>query len=231
MFDDQINQNNQGGVPKNLPIGEPEDVFANVDDQPASALGAGILTPKKPEMEIPPAPASPLIPPEGYVVKEPALTRGLVMMVLVLIGIGIIAGGGWWVYNSFIKSGNQGIVEDTVQPENAIVETPEPVAPAVPEENVDIGKEITDEQVLFGEPIDKDGDSLDDSREAELGTDPNNWDTDNDQLSDGDEVIIWKTDPKNPDTDGDSYLDGLEVKSGYSPSGPGKIFEPPSVNQ
>ncbi len=195
-------------------------MFANVEDQPATALGAGILTPKKPE-EMPAIPASPLIPPEGYVVKEPALTRGLVMMVLILIGIGIIAGGGWWVYNSFIKSDNQGIIEEAVQP----------VAPAVPEENVDIGKEVADEQVLFGEPIDKDGDSLDDSREAEIGTDPNNWDTDNDQLSDGDEVIIWKTDPKNPDSDGDSYLDGLEVKSGYSPSGPGKIFEPPSANQ
>jgi hypothetical protein len=35
-------------------------------------------------------------------------------------------------------------------------------------------------------------------------------------LSDGDEVIIWKTNPMNPDSDGDSYLDGSEVKSGYN---------------
>ena len=55
-------------------------------------------------------------------------------------------------------------------------------------------------------------------------------DSDSDGLKDWEETL-WKTDPKNPDSDGDSYLDGLEVKNGYSPSGAGKIFEPPTANQ
>ena len=93
---------------------------------------------------------------------------------------------------------------------------------------LELATDIIDEQILFGEPIDTDGDGLDDNRERDIGTDPNNWDTDGDGLSDGDEVIIWKTDPLNPDTDGDGYLDGEEVKSGYNPTGPGRIFEIPT---
>lgn len=42
-------------------------------------------------------------------------------------------------------------------------------------------------------------------------------DTDQDGLSDEDEVLVWLSDPKNPDSDGDTYLDGQEVNSGYSP--------------
>lgn len=43
-----------------------------------------------------------------------------------------------------------------------------------------------------------------------------NVDTDNDGLSDKEE-IIYGTDPNNPDTDGDGYSDGDEVNSGYDP--------------
>ena len=50
-------------------------------------------------------------------------------------------------------------------------------------------------------------------------------DTDNDGLADEAEVAMWKTDPTNPDTDGDGYNDGLEVRSGYSPTGPGKLAD------
>ncbi|MDP2708995.1 MAG: hypothetical protein Q8O93_03035, partial [bacterium] len=48
--------------------------------------------------------------------------------------------------------------------------------------------------------IDTDGDLLTDDREAELGTDPNN-----------------------KDTDGDGFKDGVEVMSGYNPLGEGKL--------
>lgn len=50
-------------------------------------------------------------------------------------------------------------------------------------------------------------------------------DSDNDGLSDKDEINIWHTDPYNPDTDGDGYLDGDEVESGYNPLGEGEIKE------
>jgi len=45
---------------------------------------------------------------------------------------------------------------------------------------------------------DQDGDGLNDTREAELGTDPANPDTDGDGTNDGDEVFIYGTDPLDP---------------------------------
>lgn len=48
-------------------------------------------------------------------------------------------------------------------------------------------------------------------------------DSDNDGLSDQDEINLWHTDPNNPDTDGDGYLDGDEVKNGYNPLDEGEI--------
>jgi hypothetical protein len=58
---------------------------------------------------------------------------------------------------------------------------------------------------------DSDGDGLTDTYELEIGTDPNNPDTDGDRLSDGEEVLRRNTDPLNPDTDRDQLGDGAEV--------------------
>jgi len=59
--------------------------------------------------------------------------------------------------------------------------------------------------------LDADNDGLLDKEEKELGTDPNNRDTDGDGLTDGDEVHKYKTDPLKADTDGDGLSDGDEV--------------------
>ena len=58
---------------------------------------------------------------------------------------------------------------------------------------------------------DKDKDGLTKREELEIGTDPNNPDTDGDGLNDGAEVKQYNTDPKNPDSDGDGLKDGEEV--------------------
>jgi len=58
---------------------------------------------------------------------------------------------------------------------------------------------------------DKDKDGLTKAEELELGTDPNNPDTDSDGLKDGDEINVYKTDPLNPDSDSDGLKDGEEV--------------------
>ncbi len=44
-----------------------------------------------------------------------------------------------------------------------------------------------------------------------------NIDSDNDGLTDSEEILIYATDPQNPDTDGDGYPDALEIEHGYSP--------------
>ena len=73
---------------------------------------------------------------------------------------------------------------------------------------------------LDGQPdandADDDNDSLSDSEEFALGTDPLLADTDADGLSDSEE-IVWGTDPLAPYTDADSFKDGMEVLAGYDP--------------
>jgi hypothetical protein len=70
---------------------------------------------------------------------------------------------------------------------------------------------------------DDDRDGLTTDQELQQGTSPQRADTDNDGLSDGDEIRQHRTDPLNPDSDGDSYLDGAEVRAGYNPNGPGAL--------
>jgi hypothetical protein len=67
------------------------------------------------------------------------------------------------------------------------------------------------------EESDDDGDGLTNAREAEVGTDPALADTDEDGLTDGEEVLTYGTDPLRSDTDGDGVLDGDEVAQGTDP--------------
>lgn len=61
---------------------------------------------------------------------------------------------------------------------------------------------------------DDDKDGLTNAEEAALGTDPKNPDSDDDGISDGDEVNIYGSDPLNLDTDGDTLYDGGELVYG-----------------
>lgn len=68
--------------------------------------------------------------------------------------------------------------------------------------------------ILFtGENMDsdEDNDGLTKREEVEIGTDPNNPDSDGDGLNDGDEFKKYNTDPLNADSDGDGINDGDEV--------------------
>lgn len=77
-----------------------------------------------------------------------------------------------------------------------------------------------------GATVDSDQDGLSDQRELELGTDPQNKDTDVDGLTDGDEVLRYGTNPLDRDTDKDSFLDGKEVENGYNPRGSNRCAKP-----
>lgn len=61
---------------------------------------------------------------------------------------------------------------------------------------------------------DDDKDGLTNAEEAALGTDPKNPDSDDDGISDGDEVNVYGSDPLNLDTDGDTLYDGGELVYG-----------------
>ncbi len=181
--------------------------------------------------------------PEMYAVKEPRASKGIITAIVVIVVVLVLGGGGVFVYNQFVA--NPSNSDEFTDLEDAVAGTGSDTNTDFFEEiNINVQEEekienipdstATDtadrmeNDILFGEPVDTDADGLDDEREKDLGTDVAHWDTDGDELSDGDEVIIWKTDPLNPDTDGDGFTDGAEIKNGYSPTGEGKIFEPPT---
>ncbi len=62
-------------------------------------------------------------------------------------------------------------------------------------------------------PADADGDGLTRAEELEIGTNPDDFDTDGDGVNDGAEYNAdqFGTNPLNPDTDGDGYNDGDEL--------------------
>ena len=72
---------------------------------------------------------------------------------------------------------------------------------------------------LEGTFVDSDGDGLSDAEEALRGTNPNDTDTDDDGILDGNEIRgSTGTDPLDPDTDSDGVDDGVEYDLGTSPT-------------
>jgi parallel beta-helix repeat protein len=65
--------------------------------------------------------------------------------------------------------------------------------------------------------LDLDRDGLTNFEEYQNSTDPNDADSDNDGLIDGEEVKIYLSNPLNPDTDGDGMPDGWEATNGLNP--------------
>lgn len=285
MFDDKPIAP-QGPTPPNLPLGEPEDVFAGTaelhpPEMPAaglppatsatSALDAGILKPKDPfvpqpvnpssfsSQAMPSANAPSAMPPLDQMsldqnasmntLKEPTMSRGILIAIVVILALLLLGGAGWWVYRYLNVAQAPVPSTDSETTTAPVVETPpatsgddsNQVAPSTgetstadqiaPTQNTSSTEQSADETILFGESLDTDADGLDDKREQTLGTNPQKSDTDGDELSDGDEVIIWGTNPLVADTDGDGYSDGKEVKSGFSPKGPGKLFEVKPTSQ
>jgi outer membrane protein OmpA-like peptidoglycan-associated protein len=65
--------------------------------------------------------------------------------------------------------------------------------------------------VMGGGKLDEDGDGLSSKFEYDIGTDSKKSDTDGDGISDGDEVLIYKTNPLSRDSDKDGLEDYEEV--------------------
>jgi len=76
----------------------------------------------------------------------------------------------------------------------------------------------TEYDIGADEYVDTDGDGLSSYEETLLGTNPDDPDSDDDGLDDGDEVLTHSTDPNNPDTDDDEMPDGWEVDNDLDPN-------------
>jgi hypothetical protein len=145
----------------------------------------------------------------------------VIMVIMIVFGLLVFGYGGWVIYNKYTA------VSGSNKPEVPKFEATEQKAQ---NNNVANNQQATstDQQLAVQNNVvvdtkDSDDDGLTDQEEKQLGTDPNNPDTDGDKLSDMDEVRVWLTDPLKADTDGDGYPDGAEILGGYNPKGPGRF--------
>lgn len=181
---------------------EADDIFADVKETVPTVPSTGEPVENKEEAS-----------PEETIVETPrqGFKKILVTIGVIVIFASVLAGGGYWAYNNFLKP-------KPLSPLLNLTNTA-PTQPSLPTQPA---------PVVEPQITDSDNDGLSDTKERELGTDPLNPDSDGDRLFDREEVEVYKTDPLNIDTDGDGYEDGAEVQSGYDPKGPGKLIKIPA---
>lgn len=75
-----------------------------------------------------------------------------------------------------------------------------------------------DEAIKKTAALDQDTDGISDSEEAKYKTSATSSDTDEDGLTDWQEIFNFKTDPLKADTDGDTKNDGYEIRRGSNPN-------------
>jgi len=208
-------------TPSKIP--EPEDIF--------SGAGAGKNGPAYP--------ASPET--TASIAESPGrgFGRKLVRLIFLAAGAAVIVGAGYFGYHFFFAPASRlapapnANVNVNGGDQNANVNIPANVPAANLNVNTNNQQPVVNNPVLAPQDdpnstVDSDNDGLTDYQEVHVyHTDPLKADTDGDGLSDRDEVMVWHTDPLKVDTDGDGYSDGDEVKNGYNPLGPGKLLTPP----
>ncbi len=230
MFNDLNNAN--GGA---RPV--VDDIFAETDKPAAPGIQSDIETHNvglaNSGENLPPLP-----------VEAPAeKSKSYLKIIIIAVVVIAVLGGAYFTYSQFFKSNidstpivqtpaantavsaDKPIVNATTSP----VANPEfvsgipgmassTISPITVATTTEFGGVASSTEISPASTIDSDGDALTDSEETVAGTNVNLIDTDNDGLSDYDEVRIYHSNPLVADTDGDGYLDGAEVTSGYDPN-------------
>ena len=84
--------------------------------------------------------------------------------------------------------------------------------------STDVLKKDSDGNGISDADEDYDKDGVSNIKEQELGTNPNSVDSDNDGLTDYEEINKYHTNPLRPDTDKDGLSDSEEIKLGLDPN-------------
>jgi hypothetical protein len=249
MFDDLNPSQGKEGAPGQAQAPKPvEDIFSAADpirddkaDKPAFAnLPAGRqgLTEGRPEVFQPKQPMHPSAADASGQMKTDHSKRFFFLGFIVLIAV-IAVFGGFWAFARFgkpylaaMQAAKTAQTQENQQAENTAL--PDEKASPTQDDNATVPTDSKEEPepaeapADLSEPavLDSDQDGLTDGEEKDIyKTDPNSTDTDGDGLFDREEAKVYKTDPLAADTDGDGYSDGAEVKAGYNPSGPGKLYD------
>lgn len=172
---------------------EPEDIFARAESSKTSDI-------RRPSPGVTYERSSSL--------RAPRESKKVVILMVGFLVLVTIGGVGWFFFPAIV-----GMFERS--PVN------------VPSQDDQASRDLagTSDRTNTGGAVEKDSDhdGLPDTQEEGLGLLIDDADTDNDNLSDRDEVSIYATDPRKADTDGDSFADGDEVRQGFDPNGPGRL--------
>ncbi|MFZ0545306.1 MAG: protein kinase [Candidatus Promineifilaceae bacterium] len=151
----------------------------------------------------------------GQLDVGPVLPRWLIPLALILMIVLCLTTGGLL---TFFNNQNTRATEtaQAVTAEFIAAQTTEEVLAGIAAQETEEAFQATsaaatataEQAALLG---DNDSDGLTNSKEAELLTDPDNPDSDNDGLTDGEEVNQYGTDPLDDDSDDDGLLDGEEI--------------------
>jgi hypothetical protein len=142
---------------------------------------------------------SSLYPPETVIPAEDGWLKNKGIIFGLIIGAIVIICGGFIILKLMIKNTAPANTQIKEEVKNTQV-TPEVTAPVVEEVNNTVTQPI---QPTLTAPID----------------------TDQDGLTDREEIKVYGTEPLESDTDSDGYIDGEEVKGGFNPKGPGKLLD------
>ncbi len=144
--------------------------------------------------------------------------KKLLTLAAIILCLALVSYGGYWAYSNFGKGILAPAGEETAGGEASDISGSET-------ETADESGGVEEAAPVVEQPKDSDEDGLSDEEEEQLGTVSGSVDSDNDGLFDREEAKVYKTDPLKADTDGDGFSDGDEVKAGYDPKGPGKLYE------
>ncbi|MBI4054072.1 MAG: hypothetical protein HY397_01950 [Candidatus Doudnabacteria bacterium] len=135
---------------------------------------------------------------------------------LILAAVGVVIVGAVVVF--FVSKKSDRPITTESQPPQADNSSTPPEPPLPDEWLVKyFGTKDCDKNIC-GANIDIEADGLKNHQELEYATDPKNFDSDFDGITDGDEIFVYDSDPVVADTDGDGFEDGNELRNGYSPT-------------
>jgi len=242
MFDEVNNQSTPAAasqptdnpMPDQIPVaptgqatdGPVQDIFASVESPVASQPN------NQPNSSQPFMPAGLPVTaqPVSQVVPKSGFNAKLILIILIVL---ILAGAAALVYLQYFKKTPPPII--TPEAINVIgeteVTTTEAMATATDEIIVSptssdnpvtvemdtvnvVGEEVSSTEL--NQPV------VTDSPVPEANP---NLDSDQDGLTDAEELNIYQTNPLQADSDGDGYTDGDEVRAGYNPLGSGKLAQ------
>lgn len=196
------------------PVAPPPHLRNELDPQTAR------FTPVEPTQgPVTPRPTVPATPPPASVSPAPVTPvpprRAMSPVWLSVLGGGllaVVAGLGFFFWNrSAVNLPTPAIVATATAAPVVEVETTQPAATATPASD----SAATATAMWQGE--DADGDGLTNAAELDLGTGPDQPDSDQDELADGDEINRFNTDPLKADSDGDGLPDSVEMRQGLNP--------------